>query len=440
MEVSNVRKRSMLSIARGDVIKIFEIIIITLLLILMFQVTSNPLAHITGMWFLAAVAIVMSGFDFFHPYFWFSLFFTLYCTANAILWNAGVRAGNYSSEQILYSIIALSVVLLVVGPRKLNKEEITSCPSVIRHTTIEKAIEVLAVLTVIFSVILYLRGYSSKIQMRNEGVIFYRLGVQIVRFLTLFVLLYVGNMLAKKNKYSWRIIVICGFATLVFTLFTSERDVVFRYGFTIIMLLFAYDIVKPRHLFIIFPCAMASMIISVIIKVFFLRGVLNSGTGNIIYDFLSSDFTAAGRNFQYLLDRPSTSGQLGMKTFFTELFNPILFGVKKINPDHWFNYEVHTGGYKGYAFTLVGTGYAIAGLFGIILVFITVGLIVKYFYSRSIKNNYWMAAYIYLSSTVIFSFRQSLQTITGSLVKHIALGIVFCIIIDHTRLSVGKNH
>lgn len=438
MEISNGRKKGKLSIARGDLTKYLIVIFTTAGLLLIFQITSNPTVHVAGMWVFAIIAIIISDFDFFHPYFWFSLFFTLYSTANAILWNAGVRPGNYSPNQIFYSIVALAIVLLIVGPKKLDKEIVVNCPSVINHTTIEKAIKVLTVLTVLFSVILYMRGYTSKVQMRSEGDLYYRFGVQIVRFLTLFVLLYVGNMLAKKDKYSWKIIIVCGMATLIFTLFTSERDVVFRYGLTIIMLLFAYGIVKPRHLLIIFPLAMVAMVVSVIVKAFFLRGTLNSGTGNIIYDFLSSDFTAAGRNLQYLLDRPRTRGELGLKTYFTELFNPILFGISKVNPDHWFNYEVHTGGYKGYAFTLVGTGYAIDGLLGIVLVFITVGLIVKFFYRNAAKNNYWMAAYIYISSTVIFSFRQSLQTITGSMVKHVALGIIICIVLDRITISGNK--
>ena len=159
----------------------------------------------------------------------------------------------------------------------------------------------------------------------------------------------------------------------------------------------------------------------------------------MIYDFLASDFTAAGRNFQYLLDRSWTKGALGLKTFWTELLNPLLVGISKVNPDHWFNYEVHTGLYKGYAFTLVGTGYAIAGMIGIILVFITVGILIRIFYRKSKKSLMWLVSYIYLSSTVIFSFRQSLQTITGSMVEHVGVAILFCIIIDKYYFSIGKR-
>lgn len=422
-------------INRNDLTKTLLISVIGFGILIIFQITRNPAIHITMMWILTIIAIVMVDFDFYHPYFWFSLFFTLYSTANAILWNAGIRSGNYSKEQVLYPIIALVIVLLIIGPKRITKEKLENCPNIIRNNTIVKVIKILAVLTVIFSVILYMRGYSSKIQMKNQGDLIYRFGVQIVRFLTVFVLFYVGKMLATKERYSWKLIILCGMATLIFTLFTSERDVVFRYGLTIIMLLFAYDVVKKRHLLFVFPLAVLAMVISVIIKAFFLRGTLNTGTGNIIYDFLSSDFTAAGRNFQYLLDRPWTNGALGLKTFWTELLNPLLVGISKVNPDRWFNYEVHTGGYKGYAFTLVGTGYAVSGFFGIVLIFIVVGLLVKHFYRKSATNNYWMAAYIYLSSIVIFSFRQSLQTITGSLVKHILLSVIICMVLDRFKVT-----
>ena len=433
-----LKRNRTLVINRNDLTKVILIIVITFAIFWLFQINGNPIMHIASMWMLTVIAIAMVDFDFYHPYFWFSLFFTLYSTANAILWNAGVRSGNYSREQILYPILSLAIVLIIIGPKKLDKKKLSNCPNVIKNNTIIIVINVLAVLAILFSVILYLRGYASKIQMRREGDLIYRFGVQIVRFLTFFTLLYVGKMLVTKQRYSWKTILLCSIATLIFTLFTSERDVVFRYGFTIIMLLFAYNIVKKWHLLLIFPLSALAMVISVIIKAFFLRGTLNTGTGNIIYDFLSSDFTAAGRNFQYLLDRSWTKGALGLKTFWTELLNPLLIGISKVNPDHWFNYVVHTGEYKGYAFTLVGTGYVISGFWGILLVFTTVGLLCKYLYKQSAVNNYWMAAYIYMSSTVIFSFRQSLQTITDSLVKHVLLSVIICMILDRFSMT-AKN-
>lgn len=405
----------------------------------LFSITSNLTHHVAIMWGVTIVAVLVSGFDLLHPYFWFSLFFTLYSTANAILWNAGLRVGGYDKLQIFYPLCALLVVLLIVGPRKLPKQDIISCDKVLNSTTLRYVIIILTILLVLFSLILHMRGYSSKVDMRSAGDLFYRFGNLFARFLTIFALLYIGKMLSSHERSAWKLIAFCGIAMLLFTLFTSERDVVFRYAYTILLLLFAYGIIKPKHLVIIFPVAILAMVFSVVIKSFFLRSVINTGSGNILYDFLSSDFTAAGGNLQFLLENSWTKGALGIKTYFTELLDPFLIGIQIPSPDHWFNYEVHTGLYKGYAFTLVGTGYAIAGFFGILLVFITVGIMVRVFYRRCSNSLIWLASYIYLTSTIIFSFRQSLQTITGSMVDHVGLAVVFCIIIDRYRISFGKG-
>ena len=100
---------------------------------------------------------------------------------------------------------------------------------------------------------------------------------------------------------------------------------------------------------------------------------------------------------------------------------------------------MHTGSFKGYAFTLVGTGYAIAGLAGVIAIFITVGLIVKFFYNHSADSLYWQSSYIYLSSAVVFSFRQSLQTISNSIIRYIILAVLICWIMDRYRFTVGNK-
>ena len=395
--------------------------------------------HILAMWLLAFVSCVICGFDFFHPYFWFSVFFTLYSTANAVLLNAGVRSGNYTREQILYPIIALTIVLFIVGPRRRKKlsfkfdeeNEERSGDEVI----LEGVIILFAIVTIVASFILRARGYSSKVAMRRAGDYYFRYTVHIVRFMTLFTIILVGKVFDRHNRIPWMLVIFAGVASLIFTLFTSERDVIIRYGYTVVLLLFAKKVLKPKHIPIVAVSVIVAMVLSVIVKPFFLRGVLNYGSGNVIYDFLASDFNAAGRNLQYLMDTAWTKGALGWKTLFTEVFEPVLIGVRTVDPDYWFNYTVHTGGYKGYAFTLVGTGYAIGGLAGIVAVFLIVGIILKIFYNRYYRSAYWLAAYIYLSSAVIFSFRQSLQTITGTIIEHIGLGILFCILIRRVRVS-----
>lgn len=402
--------------------------------------TQNAALNIFVIWAVAFSAIWTVDFDFFHPYFWFSLFFTLYSSANAILWVAGESNSQYSNKQLLLPLIALGVVLLIVGPQKHHLDTISKkyCYSV---EFLKNPVIILAFLTLLFSFILHFKGYSSKVQMRAEGDVFFSIGVHFVRYLTFFSIIYLSKKFLCKEKDYKSVLIITIISLTMFTLFTSERDAIIRYGFTLLLLFFCFGIIKRKHLLIIMPLGILAMVLSVIIKHYFLRNTVNEGTGNLFYDFLYSDFYAAGLNLQYLLDREWTKGYFGINTLFTEFFSPFLIGINKPNLDHWFNYEVHTGAFKGYAFTLVGTGYVIGGYVGIILVFIIVGVLLRHMYNKANTNIYWLSAYIYLSSTIVFAIRQSLQTITSSIVKHILLSIILCMIIDaYVRKKGYRNN
>ena len=204
------------------------------------------------MWAFALIACILCGFNFFHPYFWFSIFFTLYSTANAILWEAGVRSGNYTKEQILYPVIALTVVLIVIGTKKndniYENREVVNDVKQDDERILKWVIIICALAAILVSFILRARGYTSKVDMRRSGDVFFRYAVHIVRFMTLFVILYVGKVFDRHGFVPWNIIIVGGIGALVFTLFTSERDVIFRFGYTVVLLLFAEKVLKPRHI------------------------------------------------------------------------------------------------------------------------------------------------------------------------------------------------
>lgn len=429
------RSNGMFSISRGELIKYLILIVSGIVGIGCCEIVDQVRVHLIAIWAFTAITIILSGLDLLHPYFWFPLFFSLYSTANAILYAMGLstRISTYSSNQIVLPFIGLLVALLVIGPRKRKiefKEDALQ-----ENKTLDVVLYIIVFVVITSSFILRSRGYSSKVVMRREGDLIYKYGVHIVRFMTIFALICSARNLSLGRKRVIVKILLSGMAALIFTLFTGERDVVFRFGYTFLLLLVAYKIVKPHHLIAIAPVGIVVMSFSVFIKYYFVRGAFRSGSGNLIYDFLTSDFSAAGGNLQKLLDQPWTKGCQGIKLLFTELFSPILIGVKTVNPTSWFSANVYSTSYSR-AFTLVGTGYIIAGTIGVIIVFFIVGLIIKFFYKRANRSIYWLASYIYMSSVVIFSFRQSLQSLTDSMLKHVALGVILSIIIDKMKVKM----
>ncbi len=389
-------------------------------------------------WTFTAITIAMSGLDIMHPYFWFPLFASLYGTANAIIIAEGyaTRIQSYSREQVLLPFIGLVAAVLAIGPDKYKIEFKKN--NTIENKTLDSVLNIIVFVVIIGSFILHARGYASKVIMRREGDLIYKFGVHVVRFMTLFSLICVARNFTLGMRRAFFKIAITGTAALIFTLFTGERDVFFRFGFTMLLLLVAYKVIKPRHLVIIVPFVILVMAGSTYFKNYFVRGVYGYSTGNLLNDFLGSDFSAPGGNLQKVIENSWTKGCQGMKLLFTELFGPFLIGVRTFSPTAWFGTYVYQTSY-GRAFTLVGTGYIMAGTVGVIIVFAVVGVIVRFFYARASRNVYWLTSYIYVASSVIFSFRQSLQTVTDSILKHVIFGILLAMLIDKFTISGRKR-
>ena len=432
-----------LSISHTTISKIIFVIVMTLIAEVTIMMSNNPVIHVAAIWVICIVAMKMTDFDIMHPYTWFSLILTLYSSGYAILVIMGL-AGNYTSDQLYYPILALGVSLIFIGPRKqenvddhfLSREN----DDTISLNYLDSVIVLLLLACLIISFILLRSGYSGKTAMKQANIIYYRIGVYVARYLTFFSILRVCNCIRIKKKY-WIKIILPGVAVLAFGFSTGERDAFIRFFIVFLFILFSAGVIKKRHFVILIPVTMIMLTLSVELKYYFLRGTLNGSfsLNNLLEGFLSSDFSAAGRNMQYLIDRPWTKSYFGISMLFTELLYPILPSSVKTNPDYWFNYVVHVGGYHGNAFTLVGTGYVIGGTLGVISLFIIVSFIVRWLYKRSTKNIYYYSAYLYGITIVMIAMRGSLSSIVGCLLKEVGICLFFCYVVNGALLAKARN-
>lgn len=418
----------------------FFILLSSFLSLLLVTAFSSLAIHLIAVWLLCVVAIIVVNGDVLHPYCWFSVVLSLYSTSYAILLAMGWN-GNYSKEQLLYPVIAISVALLFIGPHcetELKKkiksnsyDNKNSDNEICDFRFLDYFITALSVVCLILSFILLRSGYSGKSAMKQDNNISYRIGVYAVRYLVIFTIIRVLNCLNINKKYG-KHVVLTAISTLCFSLFTGERDVFIRFVVVLFFLLYSSGKIKQKHFLLLVPLSMVLLTLSVQFKYFFLRGTINGSFSldNLLEGFLSSDFSAAGRNLQYLIDRPWTKGYFGYKMIVTELFYPIIPGSFKTNPDYWFNYVVHSGGYHGNAFTLVGTGYIIAGIPGIVIIFAIVGGLVKYLYIKASENIFYYSAYIYCITIVMISIRGSLNSIVNCFVKEVLVCFILCKILN----------
>ncbi len=390
---------------------------------------DDAIIHICVMWAFCIVAMASIKFELSHPFVWFSGGFTLYSTAYAMVYCMGLATNGYNKENVLYPMIAMLVALTAMGDKSYKVKDI-DLNAKFPYKFVDVCSWILTALLFACVAALVLSGYGGKSEMKQANDPFYRIGVYCARYLTFFVLLKVCSSIKKKDRFKNGKLQILLFAlpTLLFTLYTGERDAFIRFTVVIVFALFYLKIIKKRHFLILIPLFVLVMILSVYFKYYFSSGIINTADrdGGILYQFLKTDFISQGRNFQYLLNNPWTKGCRNYLLILTEMLYPFVPGGLFFNPDRWFNYEVHTGTFKGYAFTLVGTGYIIDGLLGVIVVFVVVGLFVRTIYKRSTHGIYGLCAYIYTITTVVFSFRESLNTLFVSTVRVVFLSIFLC--------------
>lgn len=418
-------------ISKNNVLHIIIILITSLLAASITLITSNPVFHVAGLWSLVIVAIFISKFDLLHPYFWFSSFFALYSSSYTIILIQGFQTNTgYTYENTLLAIIALTTVLLTTGPQKnvIKMDSTYYTPLTLNKINIDQKIlknilYMLLVILVISLIIISRLGIYSKSEFISNGYFSFRVASYTVRYITLFCCLYLV-VCGKKYKLG-PIVALCGMGVLFFSLFTAERDGIFRFLLIIVCALFVTQRIKRTTLPFVIGIGIISVVMISYFKYFFVNGSVRSKYNDhgIIYNFLNSDFAAAGENMQVLLNNPWTNSYSNYFLIITDLLNPFIFGINTFNIGVWFN-DTFYYGKSSRAFTLLGEGYVIGGYLGVIVLFLVVGILIKILYKKSKKNVYWLTIYIFTIATVASSFRGSLSSITVILINIAVVGII----------------
>ena len=419
---------------RLGTIKILFLVIIGLLIIL---VTEEPVVHLVTIWAAALYIAGIVRFDLIHPYCWFPLSFALYNTAYTILYIMGDdQSAGYSSMNAVYTIVAMGIVCLIVGVQKIDESKEYNKDYVINSKANNVFFLMFAGISMLFAVILQSRGYSGKKAMQAANDVFYTIGVHVIRWMMVLMLIQMCSYMCTDRKRNMMYITISLAAALMMGLFTGERDIIFRAILILIITLFYFKRITKKHYFLLLPIGAAIMISSLYFKYYFLRGTGNTAhidLHRILYSFLMTDFRATGRNTQYLLNNLWTEGYFGIELFFSELLRGLVPVSSFINPSSWYNYEVFPGGFKGQAFTLIGFGHVIGGLYGVILVFVVLGLYIRVIYHRSRNSIYSLAFYLFSITIITACYRQTLNSIVNMSIKAVLVMVLL------TRLLVKKQ-
>ncbi|MFL2131693.1 O-antigen polymerase [Ruoffia sp. FAM 20858] len=419
-------------ISKKNMLITIMVLICTILAGIITQMSNNELYHVLSIWIIVIITILVSKFDLLHPYFWFTSFFALYSTAYTIILIQGFQTNiGYTSDNSLLTILALATIIVIIGPPKnsttyiqSNKTiEISSNDSKINRDLLQKILIVLIVILIACVIVISQIGIQKKSELVSNRYFSFRLATYLVRYITLYVSLYIVS--STKNIKLGSIVIFSGISVLLFTLFTAERDGIFRFILVVVASLFATKRISRKTLPLVIGISGVAVVILSYLKYFFVSGQVRTGFNDngLIYNFLNSDFAAAGENMQVLLNNPWTNSYFNYSIILNDLLAPFTFVFKSFNVGSWFNDTFYYGSYSR-AFTLLGQGYVIGGYIGVILLFIVVSTIVKVLYKRSGINFYWLTTYIYMIATVASSFRGNLSSIIETLIRIPFVGLL----------------
>lgn len=391
---------------------------------------------------LASMMIVR--FDLFHPYVWYSLFFSLYALGYPILLvmneNNPIYYYGYSNELFYLHWAALFTFLLIVSPKISEKIDLKH-PYEVRNVFIFNTFFywILTILSILYFLYVQVSGSSTKVNL-SDGVSVTSLGVKMLLIYVLVTTIeLVKHLYKKQNHQFYKKSFITTLILLLIMFFTAERDLLFRF---ILIVFFVYYIFlyKQNHKFklvIIGTLFFISIPISRSFKFFWMRGETESLNSNLLAEFINSEFHTQSRNVQLLINNSI------YKSYF-EYSSILNAPLKLINMDkfsmlEWFQNTFYQNKTTGMGFSLVGEGYLNGNYIGVICIFFIISLFVKISYINSSKNMYYLVIYLLMIPITIYTMRADLNNFLSQSIKQIFLTVILFIIIDRFYNPLRKR-
>lgn len=415
------------------------IVFISLIFLLVLFFSNDIVTQLVAFSLYSAGIIIFLRMNILHPAVLFTICYYFYSISYPLMYVMDMNTRFGCSPWLMrYEGIALVVFLLSVG---FSKEDEVSMDTVsynlkkINVSLWNKIILLTSAITIIAIMLIYRSGYTHKSQIYDN-----HSPVQYVMSLSyIFIMIFTYVMIAyskdgiKLNPF------LIGIAFLSFSglgLISGERDIAFTMILVFILMLFYWRKIKKRHLIILGILGFFGMLLSARFKYFFISGM---STGeklkdmtfqNILYDFFQAEFITASRNLQIIIAR-STKGLLGWRTLFSDFIK--VFVSKEDTSLTWFNSEIYHHENVGYGFSLVGEGYVISGVVGVVVVFMITGLFMRYLYKKSRKNPIALSLYFNMIPLMIYSIRGNISSFLSPFIKHMLLGWIIILIFNKVR-------
>lgn len=355
-----------------------------------------------------------------------------------------LRAYFYGSENLPFDedvlIISLRLqfvsmlVFVVVSNLFISNarqiENTAFCSQQVRSTSSERLLFVLMLPFVLYSLVIILTSDATSKREVLDSFSSIK-AISDFSILILTVLMFLRASRIGRFFYKDLLVVFYLVFCVFYVLLTGERDSLFKllFGFMIIY----YDR-RGNFNFLRMIAIFGALLFIVPVSQYF-KSALLSGTVN--FDrfggdlILYSEFMSSSRNFYSLLVFDAGQNISFLLSDVVRAFVPTAllgdFGMQStvawfdrvFRPEHGFD------GTSGWGFTIVGFGYVVGGLVGIILIMTFYAWLLAFLYNRRWRSLYWYAFYILALAAFVYALRADLANLLSQVFKISGLCVLF---------------
>lgn len=394
---------------------------------------------IVGMTLLVLISFLVSKLDILHPLTWFSPVFYLYSISAPLLVAIGETAYINYDKTLFIEWIALFVFIVLIGkPKKIDLKDSTEKIASL-DVIVFPIFVVSTVLTFTYLGYVYTSGIDSKYTLTNDNSIF-RIFVPFFSIFILSFTILLTHSFAVKKKFPKFLVIFSLAYSVLALLIIGERDIVLRIGIVLVLLYHIfYKKIKKKNLVLVALIMLISIPIMGNLRNSAVSGSIDKieEEKSILVETLNSEFIAAPRNLQIVLDYEDLWTYFYGETYLWDLKMAFVQGDNSAAV--WFNNTffpdlVRIGGGNG--FTIVGEGYINFGILGVIAIFAFLALFLRVLYNQAIKNILWLIVYITSIPIFLYLIRGDLAVLFANVSKHIILPLL---IIYFVKIIVKKR-
>lgn len=389
--------------------------------------TNSPLVQVYAFVIQYLLTIFLLKTDFINPLFWFLGGLTIYSIGYPLLYIADVETiVQLTTEPLKWSWLAYFIFVISFRSTNAVCKFHVDC-NMIDKSFIKKFIYISGLFVLVSVLLIADSGYANKGEIYSDGNLYISMAFYIIYVIhTIYVWIMQLNYIEGESNYY--LIVYIGIISLLMTMYSGERDILFRFMIITVCSLYLQKSISNKMLFCFFSFFIILIPLSRMMKYYFLTAdsvAMNfyESPELLFLGIIGGEFESASKNLQILANDEGNSMYALYGLSYLSAITRI-FGYAPYSAIEWFNNKYYFGSLVGHGFTIVGEGYVNFGMAGIVFNFIVIGKIMSYLYNNRFKNTILATIYICMIPTMIYVMRADFSNLLSPLFKQIIVPLI----------------